>query len=60
MTLKTIKGQDLSLHLAQHAEASEEIDEQDNPLSTLFFIDSQILPISEHPWYTDLVYYLKN
>jgi hypothetical protein len=46
--------------LAQHAEASEEIDEQDNPLSTLFYIDSQILPIAEHPWYKDLVYYLQN
>jgi hypothetical protein len=30
MTSKTIKGHDLALHLAQHAEASEEIDEQDN------------------------------
>ena len=60
MTLKTIKGQDLSLHLAQHAEASEEIDEQDNPLSALFYINSQILPIVEHPWYKDLVYYLQN
>jgi hypothetical protein len=46
--------------LAQHVEASEEIDEQDNPLSTLFYIDSQILPIVEHPWYKDLVYYLQN
>jgi hypothetical protein len=60
MTSKTIKGQYLSLHLAQHAEASEEIDEQDNPLSTLFYIDNQILPIAEHPWYKDLVYYLQN
>jgi superfamily II DNA or RNA helicase len=60
MTLKTIKGCDLALHLAQHVEASEEIDEQDNPLSTLFYIDSQILPVVEHTWYKDLVYYLKN
>jgi hypothetical protein len=59
MTSKTIKGQDLSLHLDQHVEASEEIDE-DNPLSTLFYIDSQILPIAEHAWYKYLVYYLKN
>jgi hypothetical protein len=60
MTLKTIKGRDLSLHLAQHVEASEEIDEQDNPLSTLFYIDSQTLPIVEHPWYKNMVYYLQN
>jgi hypothetical protein len=46
--------------LAQHAETSEEIDEQDNPLSTLFYIDSQILLVVEHPWYKDLVYYLQN
>jgi hypothetical protein len=59
MTLKTIKGQDLSLHLAQHAEASEEIDVQDNPLSTLFYIESQTLSIVEHPWYTNMVYYLQ-
>jgi hypothetical protein len=48
ITSKTIKGRDLALHLAQHAEASEEIDDQDNPLSTLFFIESQTLPIAEH------------
>jgi hypothetical protein len=39
MTSKTIKGRDLALHLAQHVEASEEIDDQDNPLSTLFYIE---------------------
>jgi hypothetical protein len=60
MTSKTIKGHDLALHLAQHVEASEEIDEQDNPLTTLFYIDSQIFPVVEHPWYKDLVYYLQN
>jgi hypothetical protein len=59
MTSKTIKGRDLSLHLAQHAEASEEIDDQDNPLSTLFYIESQTLSIVEHPWYKNLVYYLQ-
>jgi hypothetical protein len=60
MTSKTIKGCDLSLHLAQHDEMSEEIDEHDSSLSTLFYIDNQILPISEYPWYTNLVYYLQN
>jgi hypothetical protein len=48
MTSKIIKGCDLSLHLAQHAKESEEIDEQDSSLSAIFYIDSQILPIDEH------------
>jgi hypothetical protein len=36
------------------------MDEQDSSLSTLFYIDIQILPITEHRWYKDLVYYLQN
>jgi hypothetical protein len=60
VTSNTIKGHDLALHLAQHAEISEEIDEHDSSLSTLFYIDNQILPVYEHHWYKDLVYYLKN
>jgi hypothetical protein len=60
VTSNTIKGHDLSLHLAQHAETGQEIDEQDSSLSTLFYIDNQILPVSEHPWYKNLVYYLQN
>jgi hypothetical protein len=59
MTSKTIKGRDLGLHLAQHVEASEEIDEHDNPLSTLFYIESQTLPITEHPWYKNMLFYLQ-
>jgi hypothetical protein len=46
--------------LAQHAKASEEIDEQDNPLSALFYIDSEILRVIEHPWYKYQKYYLQN
>jgi hypothetical protein len=45
----TIKGRDLALHLAQHVENSEGIDEQDSFLSTLLYIDNQILSVSEHP-----------
>jgi hypothetical protein len=60
VTYNTIKGRELSLHLAQHAKASEEINEQDSSLSTLFYIDSQILPVVEHTRYKDLVYYLQN
>ena len=43
VTSTTIKGRDLALHLAQHAKNSEEIDEHDSSLSTLFYIDNQIL-----------------
>jgi hypothetical protein len=60
VTSNTIKGHGLALHLAQHAKTSEEIDEQDSSLSTLFYIDNQILHVPEHPWYKDLVYYLQN
>jgi hypothetical protein len=60
VTSNTIKGRDLSLHLAQHDETSEEIDEHDSSLSTLFYIDNQILPVFEHTWYKNLVYYLQN
>jgi hypothetical protein len=60
VTFTTIKGCDLALHLAQHVETSEEIYEHDSSLSTLFYIDNQILPVSEHPWYKNLVYYLQN
>jgi hypothetical protein len=56
----TIKGRDLALHLAQHAKTSEEIDEQDSSLSTLFYNENQTLPLSEHHWYKNLVYYLQN
>jgi hypothetical protein len=59
MTSKKIKGRDLSLHLAQHVEASEEIDEQDNSLSSLFYIESQTLHIVEDPWYKNMVYYMQ-
>ena len=59
MTSKTIKGRDLALHLAQHAEANEEIDDQENPLSTLFYIESQTLYIAKHPSYKTPVYYLQ-
>jgi hypothetical protein len=58
MTSTTIKGCDLALHLAQHAENNEEMDEEDSSLSALFYIDNQILPVSEHPWYKNLIYYL--
>jgi hypothetical protein len=60
VTSNTIKGHDLSLHLAQHVETSEEIDEKDSSLLALFYINNQILRVSEHPWYKDMVYYLQN
>jgi hypothetical protein len=60
VTSNTIKGRDLALHLAQHVETSEEIDEHDSSLSTLLYIDNQILPVYEHPWYKNLAYFLQN
>jgi hypothetical protein len=59
MTSKRIKGQDLALHLAQHPKPSEELDNQDNPRSTLFYIENQNLFLFKHPWYKNLVYYLQ-
>jgi hypothetical protein len=59
MTLKTTKGRDLSLHLAQHLEPSQELDDQNNPLSTLFYIENQNLSLFKHPWYENMVYYLQ-
>ena len=60
VTSTAIKGRDLALHLTQHVENGEEIDEEDSSLSSLFYIDDQILPVFEHPWYKNLVYYLQN
>jgi hypothetical protein len=60
VTSTTIKGRNLSLHLAQNDENSEAIDEHDSSLSTLFYIENQILHVSEHPWYKNLGYYLQN
>jgi hypothetical protein len=60
VTSSIIKEHDLALHLAQHAETSEEIDEHDSSLSTLFYIDNQILHVFEHPWYKNFVYNFQN
>jgi hypothetical protein len=60
MTSKMIKGWDLSLHLAQHPEPSEELYDQDNPLSALFYIENQNLFVAENPWYKILVYDLQH
>jgi hypothetical protein len=40
VTSTTIKGCDLALHLAQHAENNEEIDEEDSSVLALFYIDN--------------------
>jgi hypothetical protein len=54
-----IKGRDLTLHLAQHAEPSDPSDDEENALSTLFYIEGQNLDLTEHPWYKDLIHYLQ-
>jgi hypothetical protein len=56
---KTIKGWDIALHLAQHPEPSVSSENDENVLSTLFFIDNQNLVLVKHPWYKDLIYYLE-
>jgi hypothetical protein len=45
---KTIKGQDLSLHLAQHPHPSDSSKNNENSLSTLFVIENQNLDLVEH------------
>jgi hypothetical protein len=37
----TIKGHDLALHLYQHPKPSDSSEENENTLSTLFFIENQ-------------------
>jgi len=59
MTSKTIKGRYLSLHLAQHPEPSEIFEDEDNPLSTLFYIENQNLTLTKHRWYNDIIHYLQ-
>jgi hypothetical protein len=49
VTSTTIKGHDLDLNLAQHAKNGEEISEEYSSLSSLFYIDDRILPVSKHP-----------
>jgi hypothetical protein len=57
-TTKTIKGHDLSLHLAQHPETSDSVEEDENDLSTLFFLKTLDINLDYHPWYKDMIYYI--
>jgi hypothetical protein len=54
-----IKGHNLSLHLAQHAEPIDPSEDEENALSTLFYIEGQNLDLVEHPWYRDIIHYLQ-
>jgi hypothetical protein len=45
-TLKTIKGCDLELHLAQHPKPSDSSESDENALSTLFYIENQNLDLA--------------
>jgi hypothetical protein len=58
-TSNTIKGRDLALHLAQHLEPSDFLKENENALSTLFFIENQNLELAKHPWYKEIIHYLQ-
>jgi hypothetical protein len=57
-TTKTIKGRDLSLHLAQHPEPSGSLEEDEKSLSTLFYLETLDIDLDDHPWYKDIIYYL--
>jgi hypothetical protein len=57
-TTKTIKGHDLALHLAQHPEPGDSLEEDENALSTLFYLETHDVDLADHPWYKDIIYYI--
>jgi hypothetical protein len=57
-TTKTIKGRDLALHLAQHPEPGDSLEEDENALSALFYLETLDINLVDHPWYKDIIYYL--
>jgi hypothetical protein len=57
-TTKTIKGSDLALHLAQHPEPGDSLEEDENALLTLFFLENIDINLVDHPWYKYIIYYL--
>jgi hypothetical protein len=58
-TSNTIKGHDLALHLAQHAEPSCITKNDDVSLSSLFLIEYENVDMEDHPWYQDIIYYFQ-
>jgi hypothetical protein len=56
--IKTIKGCDITLHLAQHPELGDSLEEDKNALSTLFYLETLDINLVDHPWYKDIIYYL--
>lgn len=57
VTIKTIKGCDLALHLAQHPKINEWSDIGDS-LHSLFLINDDHVNLVDHPWYKDIIFYL--
>jgi len=55
----TIERSDLALHLAQHPEPSDFVENDENALLTIFFIENQNLDLVENPWYKDIIHYLQ-
>jgi hypothetical protein len=57
-TTKTIKGCNLALHLAQHPKPGDSLEEDENVLSALFYLETLDINLVDHPWYKDIFYYL--
>lgn len=56
----TIKGIDISLHLAQHSMPLQHSELDDGDDSNLFAIDSLSSDLCDHPWYNDILHYLNH
>ena len=48
-TTKKIKGCDLALHLDRHLGPRYSLEEDDNALSTLFYLETLDIDIVDHP-----------
>jgi hypothetical protein len=58
-TSNAIKGRDLALPLTQHPEPGYSSENNEDTLSTLFPIGYGNLDLAAHPWYRDIIYYLR-
>jgi hypothetical protein len=57
-TTKIIKGCYLDLDLAQYTEPGDSLEEDENVLSSLFYLENIDINFVDHPWYKDIFYYL--
>jgi len=47
------------LHLAQHPEQCVSSKNDEDALSTIFLVEHENIDLEKHPWYKDIIYYLK-